>query len=250
MADNESPEDVKETAAETEKPTYVPSTVFEDKIGQLSETVGQLTANISALIQNQAQRGGDAPAPLMDVSEQEYDEAGLSPAASKLFKRQLEVERQKMLKEYILPLRETGLTSLAEIREELSTSKMPYYDVFKKEVDAELKRMDPALRTRKDVVEYVYNTVVGQNVKKVLELEQEKGARQRAAVEATDTARVTSRGTGLKDGEMPSFEDVMGVDAMTALRNRGLTPEKFCASIGTTPEAYIKMAMEQEEANV
>ena len=126
-----------------------------------------------------------------------------------------------MLREHIEPLRNFGVTTLADLSHKVAVAGMPKYAKFKKEIDERLGQLSPELRSNPEAIKMIHDAVVGSHA---VELEQE--AAEAAVRKAQEPAPATSPGTGAAGtsrpaNEVPTLVEVAGQEGLEALKHKG-----------------------------
>ncbi len=246
------PEPVKppETPPPAATPNYVTVeqlTALENRIGAMAENFNAGISNLVNMQREQINRA-NAPAQPKEITEQEIDEAinqgGSVGAAVKKVLAQLE---DKIVRNYVAPLQSQGARVIGQLSERVVKNEMPYYEMLKDKVTEVLNQLDPGLRMEPDVIKHAYDTVVGQNITKIVGLEIEKQLRQRQEPEpAADPKGGPSRNA--PSGE-PDFEEVFGKEALDSMRFLKGTPDPdaFAQRLGyKDAKDYLKVALEME----
>src|SRR5574343_241665 len=242
------PESVEPTpVADTPPAEFVPKQQFED----LMTKVDTLTTNVSNYImaQTAAQAAPARTVPQVsqyvapaidDVSDADYERAvkeGGEGAAAIIAKRtNAQILRAQIpLQQQLHTLQTQGIASIARLtRTQLNARE--HYSLLQKEIDAALDEVDPSLQTNPEVLDFVYNQVVGKNAQKIIDAKIQEAIRKQNETPAEEPA---SRGR-MKSStgeEIPTFEEALGSDAMDALESRygsrgGRAQEAFVQSMG------------------
>jgi len=148
-----------------------------------------------------------------------------------------------------------GIGVIEQISSEMSRSKMPHYELVKKDMEKHLAALPANQRMNPQVRQAAYSMAVGQNVEKIMQSEQEKLQRQ-AAAQALDTGaggRNSRNGASPTPG-VPLPKDVLGTEALKALKMKGVSVDQHYQNMGYKggwPEYWEKTGRdyfgEQEE---
>lgn len=240
-------------APEPEKQPAAPPALTEDKVkamvdgalsgtvNELRGTIGQLTERITELATRQpqviVQPGGQAPVAQAHpgISDEDLDQAvlhgqGAAARIRQLVDRAVAAATDRVIKEHVEPLRAFGAESLANLSHEVSMTKMPYYQKYKKEIDAGLGALDPTIRANPAALKMIHDAVVGAHANDLITEAGEaavRKAQEDAQREASGGGGAASAGGGAGRGgsrpqpEMPTAEALGGQDALAALAHKG-----------------------------
>lgn len=235
---------VAETVPET--PKYV--TI--EQLNAMEQSINRMAENFNSGIQTlvNAQRQNQTPSnqPPAEVTEAELDQAAQSgEGVGRVLKRALADLERKIVTQYVDPVRAQGADVIGQLSERVVRSEMPYYDLLKTDVDKMLDNMDPGLRMQPKVLKHVYDTVVGQNINKIVAREVETQLRKTTDGDPTETP-TTTRTASPKD---PSAEETFGREALDSLKflKGAPDPDLFAQRLGyKDAKEYLKMALEME----
>ena len=225
---------------------------------QVSGTLSQVTRTLEALATRQPQ----APAPaayasptVADITDEEIEHALVSgEGGAKAIRRAVEVEANRLVRERIVPLEQFGVTTFNDLTDRIVGKDLKHYGLLKKEIDAQLSQMDPALRANPRSRELAYKLALAENFDRVLDTEIEAKLRQRSDGEETDLTQDRGSGGDRKPraAAPPSVADVFGGEGTKALRavNRDLDAMARKMGYKGGADEYLKLAaqMESEEA--
>lgn len=138
----------------------------------------------------------DTEAPLVDVSDEEWEtaeESGDPKTMRKLRKRQKEIDDERtrrLVQNAVAPVIQqvngVGVTALAGLADDIASLKrdpkgnslMPYRERFKKEIDDVIAGLDPSLRMQPANIKRAHDYVVSQHLAEIVEEETEKKIRE------------------------------------------------------------------------
>ncbi len=143
------------------------------------------------------------------------------------------------------PIRNMGMQTINQLTSEVSRSKMPHYELVKKDFEEFMSNLTQEQQMNMDVRQIAYNQAVGKNSEKIFQAQMEQQNREAAAKQAGIDANSVNRPQKQKFGEVevPAFEDVMSTSAVQALREKGLTADQEFQRRGFAggwPEYYAK----------
>jgi hypothetical protein len=248
MADEDKVEG-QEGQAETPPAAPEPKFVTSDQLSELNAKLNgqfeQINHGFQALLN--AQRQGPAPAPMV---EEDLDEAlaGGEDVGSVLKKAMGQLER-RIVNQYIAPIQNEGMKTIAQLSERVVRGEMPYYDLLKDKMAPVLSGMDPALSMKPEVIKHVYDNMVGQNITKIVGMEIEKQIRAKVGGGKTQDTGETGRVTGSKER---TFDDVFGKESLDAIRHLkgNPDPDEFAKRLGyKDAKDYLAKAIEMETTN-
>jgi hypothetical protein len=104
---------------------------------------------------------------------------------------------------------------------------MPHYDIVQKDVEAHLRQLPADQRMNPQVRKAAYQLAVGQNVDKIMAAQKEEILRSAAADLTMAPSGQSGRNTGAQYGaDIPDPKKVLGSDALTALRSKGVSVDQ------------------------
>ena len=115
----------------------------------------------------------------------------------------------KELARQLFPLRQQmafGLDRIAELADTSYAKELPYRETYRAEIDAELNKLDPVLRTRKDTLRLVHDSVAMRHEGERLEATRLEGVRQGRGSAPSPT------GTRVVDGPKVPTPEELGFD--------------------------------------
>ena len=153
----------------------------------------------------------------------------------------------------VTPLQNFGLSSIAALTKRALKSEIPFYDLLANDIDKKLKELPAELQANPDAVMNVGYLVAGQNMERIIEAKVEQKLREaRGNPDGTPgdgTGREHGDETAAKTTLHKQFEEIVGADAMLALKGKGRSPEDFVRTLGykdkegkTAIEQYIEVA--------
>jgi hypothetical protein len=187
-----------------------------------------------------------------DVTPEEIESAIAEGGAGvgKLFKKALDANNARMLRDHILPLQQQGADTIGELAEEVGKGRMPHYELVKDEMARVLNQLDPTVRMQPKVRKHVYDTVVGTKLDAIVEQEVEKRLRQKDGEVTQDKANTGRKSPNDKDG--PTFDEAFGAESMQALKYlKGQPdPDAFARKLGyKDSKEYLQLMLAEEGAN-
>jgi hypothetical protein len=224
-------------------------TALGSQLGEMTTTLGRiaesLASNRSAPVQPTSQTAPDVTDAELQKALQDGD-----PAALRRMQNANNARLLAAVQQLVEPLRVTGTKAISDITNRVMRASMPHYELLKNDVDKMLDSLDPAIRMQPETVEHVYNIAVGKNVDKIVATEVEKQLRQSREADAATGGGGDASSRQVETGatELKEFAEIVGPDAMAALKTRKQTPEQFVARQGyASIEAWLKVAKEQGE---
>lgn len=226
----------------------------------ITPVLGQLQQGMAQLAERQPQvivQGQPTPqAP--QITDEEIDNAlltgqGGAARIRALVDRAVNVAAERIVREHVQPLQDTGLSSLSALAHKVGLSGLQHYPRYRKEIDQRVNALDPSLRANPDALSLIYNAVVGEHANDLAREAAEEAVRkaQEPAPEVQH-ARSARPGTGAGAGghreepALQSAEDVGGADGMAALAHKGngqgnVTQDAFAQSMGYANwQSYMK----------
>lgn len=198
---------------------------------QLAGSLSELRAGVEALASRQPQvvvapSQQVAPA-AVPISDEEIDQAVASGqnVASRiraLVDRAVNASAERIMRDHIEPLRNFGVTTLADLSHKVAASGMPKYVKYKKEIDERLGQLSPELRANPEAIKMIHDAVVGSHADDI-----EREAAEAAVRKAQEPAATATPGTGAAPGtsrdkgDIPTLVDVGGQEGLEALKHKG-----------------------------
>ncbi len=182
-------------APQAPQPTPTPATPpAEDKFvtkEALQDFQQQMAAQQQQLMQSFATTLGDAlgqrmqppaaaPQLPMPPTEEEWEAAyeNGDPKLLRKLQKQEAAAMQAAFDAKLSAIEQYGNQRLETLAGRIGTGDMPYYDLVKDDVEAQMARLAPHLRTDPDTRKTVYDAMVGKNISKVLAHVSEQASRQ------------------------------------------------------------------------
>lgn len=247
-------EDVAEDAAEetideTPATQYVTNeqlqTMLEGQAAQMRETL-QTLLTPQAVPEPEPEL--QLPAEVSDDEIAQAFEEGEYKKAAKLQRQQR--ERDRLIHQHEMnQLRTESTTKISELVQHNATSELPYYKQFSKEIDTVLKTFPANVRGSKEVIKFVHDSVVGNNLDAVVDAKiaaRDEAAKRQANLDPTDepTGRRGMVARGEEDEELFTNQSTM------ALRSVGRSKEEFAKGMGYKDwDDYVRTAKKYEEAD-
>lgn len=266
--------------AEPEKVASPPASLSRDDVktivsesiagvaGQLSGVVAQLSEKLDAALTRQPQVVVQNPTPTgtvrtePDITDSEINDAILSGqgAAGRiraLVDRQVTAAAEKILKERVAPLETFGATAIGDLTRRVTLETRPHYQKYKKEIDERINALDPQARARADVIDVIYNAVVGSHADDLAREAEEAAIRkmqenggQPTKTTSTQPGSGAGRGAETRKTEVPTASDLGGKEGLEALAHKGGDPDAFARGMGYKDwNTYIKQFEELQVAN-
>ncbi len=133
------------------------------------------------------------------------------------------------------PMRSQGTASISTIAKQNAKNTLPYYDMFASEIDDYLGKLDPSLRANPEIYKFAHDTIVGQNVGKVMKLEQEKKLRadQENDITHQQTPGTNRPGGGNDEpGKVQPPEEFFDARGLQLLADQKITAEQHAQKMG------------------
>ncbi len=160
---------------------------------------------------------------------------------------------QAMIKSEVGQVTEFGTDALGQISTEITAGKMPRLQVpeVKRAYDEALAAMTPANKANPQVLLGAYNYAVGQNIDRVIEIEQEATIRKAADDLANpQDPGASSGGRGAPPGDGSGDvkpEDVLSKENLMALKGVGKTADEYYRSIDPTCANFAEYYKKHKE---
>lgn len=250
-ADPANPDDKPATPA-----GFVPIEDFKRMEATLNGRLDQLATSFEAAL---ASRGADRPAPaavepaVEDATDAEIEEALASGKGASTLRKMVSGALARYEREVVKPLRELGVNSIARLTEASTLGTREHYARFKKEIDAHLSQMSPALRTAPEALDLAYNAVVGRHEKELRDEAVEAALRQ--SRESTPPGAPVRRASGrtFAPGKIPGPEELFGKEAADELYDRYGDPDTYVKSFFKGKyknwDEYATKAMKQQQGD-
>ncbi len=245
-SDNDPPADDAPAAVVAAPPTFVPTDEFKSyqatmqgNFDQLNQTIGVLR---DALVAGTRTQPPVPPAgtPGGAITEEQYVEA-IQTGDARVVRAFHQQDKDRLIAEHIVPLRDTGLDAIAGITREMATGQLPYYKKYQKEIDGHIANLPANMRMTPQVYRLAHDAVVGSHNDEIVKEAVEAAIRAPATPEPMPSGGRTGRTSAA--GAVPTVEELMGKDASDALAFRGMTGEMFAQRLGYKSWAdYAKLA--------
>lgn len=121
------------------------------------------------------------PAPKTEAPRQTFVEAVPEEPTEEEWRDNPKAAGAKELARQLHPLRQQmafGLDRIAELADTSYAKELPYRETYRAEIDAELGKLDPVLRTRKDTLRLVHDSVAMRHEQDRIESARQEGIRQ------------------------------------------------------------------------
>lgn len=217
----------------------------------LSKQVETLQTSFGAVVADTQARAArsEPPAPKKPrVTDQEINDAYASGNVAEVMRRLQQETVEELVEKHVAPLQHTGIEAISGLTLEVTKGSMKYYPKFKAQIDEYVKNMGPDGRMNPAAIRAAHDIVAGQNIEAIVAEEVEKRARQ-AADAHKDAANIPGgkKRVDASGQEVPSVEQLFGVDAANALRSKGESEDQFAQKLGYANwEAYVKVYQKQE----
>ena len=245
MPDDTSPESTTETPAEPTttqtpppQPAYVTMEQFTTMMTQMQESFQQGLHQMSQQFAGAVSR----PAPAHDEPEPTDDEIDAAAvegkgvgAAVKRATRAAMRRLERQTAQQVDDIRGVGLPAIGEIAIETAKQRWEHYDRYKKEIDGALAQLSPEQRAFPNLLNRVYDMVVGSHHKELVAEEREKTIR-----EQRDTDSAPPRGTKNATADDPTPEKVFSSEDLGNLRLHGKDIDTIAKKLGKTREQYLE----------
>jgi len=243
MSDEAKPEGQEpETPPATTPPAYASM----DEFRQLQDRVtGQFEVMMGTLQRLMPQQQQYAPPIAEEMGDEELQQALLTGDVGAV-KKLLASEREKIVREYIAPLQQVGISAIADINQKLVKSEMPYYELVQKDMESQLSQVAPELRMQPQVIKHIYNATLGANLDKVVNAAIERKIRSEREGSTQDVAG--ARTGGQRSDQ--TVEGYFGEDSLQALRSvgKGMDADSFAKKLGyKDAKEYLEFALKQEQ---
>lgn len=234
----ETPPESTTTQTSPPAPAYVTMEQFSTMMTQMQESfqqgLHQISQQFAGAIPRQ-QQTHDEPEP----SDEEIDAAAVEGkgvgAAVKRATRAAMRRLERQTAQQVDEVRGVGLPALGEIAIETAKRGWEHYDRYKKEIDGALAQLSPEQRAFPNLLNRVYDMVVGAHHKELVAEEREKTIR-----ETRDTESAPPRGGKNVKPDGPAPETVFSGDDLGNLRLHGKDIETIARKLGKTPEQYLE----------
>ena len=126
-----------------------------------------------------------------------------------------------------------GVDVISQLSSEMARSKMPHYALVKDAMEQQLSGLPANQRMSPQIQKAAYEMAVGQNLEVIMDSEREKLLREDALkLEQTTQTGQNSRTGASGDGTIPKPKDVLGADAINALRSKNKTVDQHYQGLG------------------
>lgn len=242
-----------ENKQEGTPPAFVPADEYKRTVDLLSAGMGEIREGLAVMRAEAAARGKADPvleALPAEPTEDEYAAAQGDPKLMReLFTRLRQIDLKRLERERLGPLEAQGTEALANLTKAQVLGTKPHYARFKKDIDATLNTMPANVRMRPEVMDFVYNSVIGQNLDALQKEDRERVLRGDAQ---QGDAPSGDRGNPKKGNDaVPSVSELLGEDAALALRNKGIDADAMSRRLGYKTWAdYAKVIQAQDNPDV
>lgn len=228
-------------------PTWVPSEEFKGFQAQVTQTLQAIQTNINALASAYGQGRPQSPSTPAAMSDEEIETAFNEGKGAQVVKRLLTEERERIRREEIGPLRELGLSAIANLTESIARGKMsPHlYTRYKGEIDQYIQSLSPEAKLNPQAHEIAYNAVVGRHVNEITSEAVQAAMRKKADEPPAPPPGSTTGRTQDQNSRVPTVEDYAGRDGAAALAGIGKDGDAFARRLGYKDwTAYMAKAKE------
>ncbi len=240
----------KESQDKGTEQNFVPVEAFQESQRAMTGALSEITTTLAAIAnrpvvvqQQTAQQVTDA-----DITDEELEATLISgEGGAKAIRRAIEAAGRKLVRERVEPLEQFGIQTFGDLTDRVVGKDLKHYAFLKKEVDAQLAQMDPALRASPRAREFAYKMALADNTDKIVALEVEAKLRQSANEESDATSQDKGKGTREGHGKEPSSAmDMFGRESMTALKGVKRDLDSMAKKMGYKggAEEYLKLAEE------
>jgi hypothetical protein len=162
-------------------------------------------------------------------------------------------ENQAMIKSEVGQVTQFGTDALGQISTEITAGKMTRLQIpeVKQAYDTALATMTPANKANPQVLLGAYNYAVGQNIDRVIEIEQEAAIRKAAEDAASPQDPGASSGgrggpAGGGDGDVKP-EDILSKENLLAIKGVGKTVDEYYHSLDPTCANFAEYYKKNQE---
>ncbi len=211
-------------------PSFVPSEDFKRFEATMTQTLQTIQAGLHAL-------AASRPAPAAVVEEAELTDEQLQTAIAEgnvgAIRGLVDRAVNKVRKEEIEPMRNTGTASLSNLTFEVVKPTLTHYPRFKAEIDQAVADLPVNLRMNPDIIRETHNLIVGRHAADLVKEGVETALRQAAAGGETPGSNVpgAAAGRGVAS-KIPNVEELLGKDAADALVGMGRSPDEHARKLG------------------
>lgn len=225
----------------------------------IAPVLGQLQQGMEQLANRQPQvvvQGQQPQMQIPQITDEEIDNAlltgqGGAARIRALVDRAVNVAAERIVREHVQPLQDTGLSSLGALAHKVGLSGLQHYPRYRKEIDQRVGALDPSLRANPDALSLIYNAVVGEHANDLAREAAEEAVRKAQEPPVEQGKERSARpGTGAGAGgtreepKLQSAEDLGGSEGMAALAHKGqgnVNQDAFAQSMGYASwQAYVK----------
>lgn len=185
------------------------------------------------------QTPAQAPAPTPSLTGKDIDEMITNGEGGEKILSHFDQMMDKKISNYnadvVAPMRSQGTASISTIAKQNAKNTLKYYDMFAPEIDAYLGKLDPSLRANPEIYQFAHDTIVGQNVEKVMKLEQEKKLRaeQDADITHQQTPGTNRQGGGNDEPDkVQPPEEFYDARGLQLLADQGITADQHAKRSG------------------
>lgn len=207
--------------------TPPPQFVKVEDFTNLQASIADLKDNVTNFFLRQNAPQGNAPQQIQieDVTDEQYasalaGEVTSKPEMMRIIKTRHNAERMRdklELQQQIGQIQSVGLGAIGNLTKQGLKAK-PYYDTYKKEVDAAVAKLDPQLQVNAEALDGVYNYVIGQHIGEIVEKERETTLRKAAETPPAQAPGRQGGGSSQGAGSVPDVSEVLGKDAVDAIK--------------------------------
>lgn len=197
----------------------------------------ELMSTLNTVLGNQAP--AQAPTSALSLTGKDIDEMITNGEGGDKILSHFDQMMDKKISAYnadvVAPMRTQGTASISTIAKQNAKNTLEYYDMFTKEIDDYVGKLDPTLRAQPEIYQFAHDTIVGQNVKKVMKLEQEKMLRKEQENDITHQQTPgTNRQGGSDDepGKVQPPEEFFDARGLQLLADQKITAEQHAQRMG------------------
>lgn len=169
-----------ETGEKEESPQYVTKAEYDQTLTVLQSLqtgIQTLTSGFNAVVADRQARKEEPQ--IEDVTDEEIEEALRSGEGAGKFRKMVNASVEKLRRDVLGPELAAGFGALEGLTREVSATKMPYYDKYKKEIDEYVGALTPQQRLRPEAYKTAHDYVVGLHVTEILAEQAEASKRQK-----------------------------------------------------------------------
>ncbi len=213
----------------------------QEKQDQVMATLQQqnteLMSTLNTVLSNQAPAQAPAPAPSLtgkDIDEMITNGEGGDKILSH-FDQMMDKKISAYNADVVAPMRTQGTASISTIAKQNAKNTLPYYSMFTSEIDDYVGKLDPSLQANPEIYKFAHDSIVGQNVEKVMKLEQEKKLRAEQEHDIThqQTPGTNRQGGGDDEpGKVQPPKEFFDARGLQLLLDQDITADKHAKNMG------------------